>query len=99
MHTVLGKVTGLSVTPGVVQLSITWCSPLVHSNGFITSYQVSYNISGVLNYSINTSATQYTLIDLPPNTVVTFSVRANTIIGPGKAVSIKASTTDIRERY
>ena len=99
MHTVLGQVTGLSVTPGVVKLSITWCSPLASSNGYIKSYQVSYNISEIVNYSINTSATQHTLTDLPPNTVVTFSVRANTITGPGKAVSAKASTTDIRERY
>ena len=90
-----GPVSGLSVTPGVVQLTISWSPP----NGIITVYQVSYNISGVLNYT-NTSATQLTLRDLPPNTVVTFSVRAYTIIGPGEAVSNSTSTTDIREyRY
>ena len=90
-----GPVSGLSATPGVVQLTISW-SPPSEPNGIITMYQVSYNISGVLNYT-NTSATQHTLRDLPPNTVVTFSVRAYTIIGPGEAVSNSTSTTDIRE--
>ena len=85
----------LSATPGVVQLTISW-SPPSEPNGIITMYQVSYNISGVLNYT-NTSATQHTLRDLPPNTVVTFSVRAYTIIGPGEAVSDSTSTTAIRE--
>ena len=35
----------------------------------------------------NTSATQYTLRNLSPNTVVTFSVRAYTIAGPGENVT------------
>ena len=59
-------------------------------------YQVTHNSTGVLNYT-NTSATQLTLRDLPPNTAVEYSVRAYTIIGPGEAVSNIASTTDIRE--
>ena len=87
--------SGLSVTPGVVQLTISW-NPPSEPNGIITMYQISYNVSGVLNYA-NTSATQHTLRDLPPNTVVTFSVRAYTIIGPGETVSNSTSTTDIRE--
>ena len=45
----------------------------------------------------NTSATQYTLRDLTPNTVVVFSVRAYTIIGPGENVTDQASTTSVRE--
>ena len=94
-RTVPGPVSGLSASPGVVQLTISW-SPPSEPNGIITMYQVSYNISGVLNYT-NTSATQHTLRDLPPNTVVTFSVRAYTIIGPGEAVSDSTSTTAIRE--
>ena len=93
--TVPGPVSGLSATQGVVQLTISW-SPPSEPNGIITMYQVSYNISGVLNYT-NTSATQHTLRDLSPNTVVTFSVRAYTIIGPGEAVSNSTLTTDICE--
>ena len=66
-------------------------------NGVIVNYEVGFTIStGVLNY-INTSATQHTLRYLPPNTMIAFSVRAYTIIGPGKAVLEKTSTTDIRE--
>ena len=56
-------------------------------------YQISYS-TGV---EYNTSATQHTLRDLPPNTAVTFSVRAYTIIGPGENVTDQASTTSVRE--
>ena len=93
--TVPGPVSGLSATPGVVQLTISWTAPS-EPNGVITMYQVTHNSTGVLNYT-NTSATQLTLRDLPPNTAVEYSVRAYTIIGPGDAVSGIASTTDIRE--
>ena len=87
--------SSLSATPGVVQLTISW-SPPSEPNGIITMYQVSYNISGVLNYT-NTSATQHTLRDVPPSTVVTFSIRAYTIIGPGEAITYNTITRDIRE--
>ena len=93
--TVPGSVFSLSAIPGVIQLTISW-SPPSEPNGIITMYQVSYNISGVLNYT-NTSATQLTLKDLPPNTVVTFSIRAYTIIGPGVALTYNTTTRDIRE--
>ena len=90
-----GPVSDLSATPGVVQLTISWTAPS-EPNGVITMYQVTHNSTGVLNYT-NTSATQLTLRDLPPNTAVEYSVRAYTIIGPGEPVSEIESTTDIRE--
>ena len=90
-----GPVSDLSATPGVVQLTISWTAPS-EPNGFITMYQVTHNSTGVLNYT-NTSATQLTLRDLPPNTAVEYSVRAYTIIGPGEPVSNITSTTDICE--
>ena len=90
-----GPVSDLSATPGVVQLTISWTAPS-EPNGVITMYQVTHNSTGVLGYT-NTSATQLTLRDLPPNTAVEYSVRAYTIIGPGEAVSDIASTTDICE--
>ena len=93
--TVPGPVSDLSATPGVVQLTISWTAPS-EPNGVITMYQVTHNSTGVLNY-INTSATQLTLRDLPPNTAVEYSVRAYTIIGPGEAVSNIVSTINIRE--
>ena len=95
--TVPGPVSGLSVTPGVTQLTISWTAPS-EPNGVITMYQVTHNSTGVLNYT-NTSATQLTLRDLPPNTAVEYIVRAYTIIGPGDAVSNITSTTDIRELF
>ena len=93
--TVPGPVSGLSATPGVVQLTISWTAPS-ELNGVITMYQVTRNSTGVLNYT-NPSATQLTRRDLPPNTAVEYSVRAYTIIGPGDTVSGIASTTDIRK--
>ena len=90
-----GPVSDLSATPGVVQLTISWTAPS-EPNGVITMYQVTHNSTGVLNYT-NTSATQLTLRDLPPNTAVEYSVRAYTIIGPGEPVSNIASTMDICE--
>ena len=90
-----GPVSDLSATPGVVQLTISWTGPS-EPNGVITMYQVTYNSTGVLNYT-NTSATQLTLRDLFPNTAVEYSVRAYTIIGPGEPASNTTSTTDIRE--
>ena len=95
MFTVPGPVSGLSATPGVVQLIISW-SPPSEPNGAIIAYEVCSNSSGVFSYT-NTSATQLILRDLPPNTVVTFSVRAYTIIGPGENVTGQASTGSVRE--
>ena len=93
--TVPGPVSGLSATPGVVQLTISW-SPPSEPNGVIIAYEVCSNSSGVFSYT-NTSDTQLILRDLPPNTVVTFSVRAYTIIGPGENVTGQASTGSARE--
>ena len=90
-----GPVSDLSATPGVVQLTISWTAPS-EPNGVIAIYQVVHRRTGVLSYT-NTSATQLTLRDLPPNTAVEYSVRAYTIIGPGEAVSNIASTIDICE--
>ena len=81
----------LSATSGVVQLTISW-SPPSEPNGVIIAYEVYSNSSGYTN----TSATQLTLRDLSPNTVVTYSVRAYTIIGPGENETDQASTS-VRE--
>ena len=93
--TVPGPVSGLSATPGVVQLTISW-SPPSEPNGRIIAYQLQI-ISFSSAMEFNTSDTQYTLRDLPPNTAVVFSVRAYTIIGPGESVPHRASTTSVRK--
>ena len=88
--------SGVSAIPGVVHVDISWDPPM-EPNGVIVNYEVGFTIStGVLNY-INTSATQRTLRYLSPNTMITFSVRAYTIIGPGENVLGNISTEDIRE--
>ena len=94
-YTVPGPISGLLANPEVVKLHILW-SPPSEPNGIIIAYEVCPNISGVFSYT-NTSATQHTLRDLPPNTVVTFSVRAYTIIGPGEYVTGQTTTGSVRE--
>ena len=89
-----GPVSDLTAIPGVVHVDISW-SPTLEPNGVISTYEVCYSV--VMN-CINTSlATQHKLEDLSPNTVVTLSVRAYTIIGPGRTVSRIVSTTHVRK--
>ena len=98
VYTVPGPISDLSAIPKVVQLHILW-SPPSEPNGVITAYEVCSNISaGIFSYT-NSSIAQHTLRDLPPNTVVTFSVRAYTIIGPGEYVADQATTGSVREYY
>ena len=96
-QSVPGPVTGLAATSGIVELTVSWTPPS-EPNGVIIMYEVCTNSSGVFSYT-NTSATQHTLRDLPPNTVVIFSVRAYTIIGPGEYVTGQASTVAIAWKY
>ena len=84
MHTVPSQVSSLLAIPGSSQVAISW-SPPFEPNGVIITYELRFNNSAVL-YKINTSTTQHTLRDLPPNSAVTFSVRAYTI-GPGEYVT------------
>ena len=90
-----GPVFGLSVISEDVLLTILWSHP-TEPNGVVTTYEVCSNVSGVFSYT-NTSATQHTLRDLPPNTVVTYSVRAYTFIGPGEYVTGRTTTGRVRE--
>ena len=92
LYTVPGPVSGLTIIAGVIQVTILWSPPL-ESNGVIVAYELRSNGSGSLNY-INTTDTHHTLRNLSPNTVVTISVRAYTIIGPGEYVTGQA-TTDV----
>ena len=95
-YTVPGPVVCILVISEGVLLNIVWSHP-AEPNGVIITYEVCSNISGVFSYT-NTSATQHTLRDLPPNTVVTFSVRAYTIIGPREYVT-KQTTTGSASEY
>ena len=93
---VSGPVSDLTAIPGVIHVDISW-SPTLEPNGVISDYEVCHRIHSSVMSCINTSATQHTLRYLPPNTVVTLSVRAYAIIGPGEAVSRNVSTTHVRK--
>ena len=95
-YTVPGPVSSLSATTTVTQLTVTW-SPPSELNGLIIVYELRFSFNEICSCNsssttVNTSATQHTLRDLPPNTLVTFSVRAYTIIGPGEYVTSQACT-------
>ena len=93
-----GPVSDLTAIPGIVHIDVSW-SPTLERNGVISNYEVCFTIDSAVMNCTNTSATQNTLRlrDLPPNTVVTLSVRAYTIIGPGAAVSRNVSTKHVRK--
>ena len=91
-----GPVSDLTATPGVVHIDISW-SPKLETNGVISNYEVCHRIHSAVMNCTNTLATQHTLEDFSPNTVVTLSVRAYTIVGPGEAVSRNVSTTLVRK--
>ena len=88
--------SGVLATPGVVQVNISWNPPL-QPNGAILNYEVGFAIgTGMFSYN-NTLATHFVLEQLPPKTVVAFSIRAQTIVGPGNPFLTTSSTKDIRE--
>ena len=91
-------VSDLTAIPGVIHVDISW-SPTLEPNGVISNYEVCYRIHSAVINCTNTSATQYmyTIEYLHPNTDVTLSVRAYTVIGPGEAVSRNVSTTHVRK--
>ena len=97
LNTVPGPVSGLSTTPEVLQLTISW-NPPSEPNGRITAYQIRYRTERVQEISIiDTSATRHTLEGFRPNTLVIFSITAYTIKGPGENVTIQKSTGTVCE--
>ena len=102
-YTVPGPVSSLSATPAMTQLTLSW-NPPSEPNGVIIVYEIRFSLSYEMyclcnssTATVNATATQQTLRDLPPNTFFTFSVRAYTIIGPGEYVTGQASTKPIVE--
>ena len=95
-YTVPGPVLSPSATAAKTQLTVSW-SPPSEPNGLIIVYELRFSFNEICSCNsstttVNTSATQHTLRDLPPNTVVTFSIRAYTLIGPGEYVTGQACT-------
>ena len=68
------EVFGMTINPSVTKFTVSWSPPL-ESNGVIILYELCFNSSELFS-CINKSDTQHTLPNVPPNTVVIFSVRA-----------------------
>ena len=85
----------LTVNATLTNFMLSWRPPL-DSNGVVIEYEVCFNFSKTF-MCINTSNTNHTLTNIPPNTDATLSVRAYTIIGPGEYVTAEESTDSIRK--
>ena len=85
----------LTVNTTITNFILSWRPPL-ESNGVVIQYEVCFNHCKTFIYT-NTSHTNHTLTDFPPDTDVTFSVRAYTIIGSGEYVTAEESTDSIRK--
>ena len=92
-----GTVVNLTVYTSVTEFRLSWSPPL-ELNGVIIVYEVCSDSSGREMFSCtNTSATNHTQINIPPETSVFTTVRAYTIIGPGENVTVENSTESVRE--
>ena len=82
MYTVPSPVSCLQATSGIVQFTVSWTPPS-ESNRVIICYEVRSNNQHI-SHTAHTERPP-----LPPNTstVVTFRVRAYTIIGQGEYVT------------
>ena len=87
--------SNLSVVPGVVEVNISW-NPPSERNGIILIYELDFFVGGTILNS-NTSDTQYTLRDVPPGSLVSVTVKAYTVIGPGDDSNIVTTTMDVRK--
>ena len=91
-----GAVFDLTTNAMVTTFMLSWKSPL-ESNGVVIQYEVCFKFISNTYICSNTSVTNHTLMNFPPNTFITFSVRAYTIIGPGEYVTVEDSTDSIRK--
>ena len=85
----------LTINATLTNFILSWRPP-TELNGVVIEYEVCFNLSKPF-ICTNTSDTNHTLRDFPPDTDVTFSVRAYTIIGPGEYVTAEDSTDSIRK--
>ena len=85
----------LTINATLTNFILSWRPPL-EKNGVVIEYEVCFNLSETFMCT-NTSDTNHTLTNLPPDTDVTFNVRAYTIIGPGEYVTVEDSTNSIRK--
>ena len=93
-----GAVINLTVYTSVTELMLSWSPPL-ELNGVIIVYEVcsDSNSDSEMFGCTNTSTTNHTWMNIPPETSVSNAVRAYTIIGPGENVTVEEFTENVRE--
>ena len=92
-----GAVVNLTVYTFITKFTLSW-SPPIELNGVIIVYEVCTDSSdSEMFICTNTSATNHTQKNIPPETSVSIAVRAYTIIGPGENVTVENSTESVRE--
>ena len=84
-----GPVSSLSINVTLTSVNLFW-SPPKHYNGILTHYEITYRVYGsneVINVSIESLGTTFTIQSLTPETgVVDISVSAYTSAGQGPPV-------------
>ena len=88
-------------TPTVIEPSLvmfTW-SPPVKPNGVITSYTITYNLTGELTSVVVSNATEFSISGLKAYTFYQFTIFASTIIGDGPATLPIVLQTAIHGSY
>ena len=98
--TVPGPIHSLTATPKVISIVLSWRPPL-EPNGVIIAYEVRYSSEGITAEKTNVTVigqdNSFTITGLLPSTRYNISVVAYTIVGPGVAVAMEWSTTNIRK--
>ena len=95
--TVPGPIHSLTATPKVISIVLSWRPPL-EPNGVIIAYEVQYSSEGEkTNVTVIGQDNSFTITGLLPSTHYNISVMAYTIVGPGVAVAMEWSTTNIRK--
>ena len=85
----------LTALPKFTSIDLTWSAPQ-EPNGVITSYEVTYRVTGNNLVTTNTTdlSTTFSISSLTPQTTVSdISVSAYTSIGRGEAATIADQTT------
>jgi len=92
-----GPPTGVSGTPGIGQVSLSWSAPASNGGSAITGYRVTPRIGGSAQpvRVFNSAATAQSITGLANGTTYTFVVRAVNAAGTGAASAASASIVTV----
>jgi hypothetical protein len=86
-----GRPTGLGVTPGVDEVTLSWTAPVSDGGIPLSGYEI-YQVGRPSNVFIPTQ-TNYTITGLKDNTSYSFRVSAVNVVGVGPSSAAASATT------